>query len=82
MSNRAFTRTQLLDYVGKITETDYINSDMASDMAIDDLLETALDDLLKSYDDLKDEFEDFRHNVEENYKRPSREEEIGYHMNW
>lgn len=78
MSNRAFTRTQLLDYVGKITETDYINSDMA----IDDLLETALDDLLKSYDDLKDEFEDFRHNVEENYTRPSREQEIGYHMNW
>lgn len=22
------------------------------------------------------------HSVEENYTRPSREEEIGYHMNW
>lgn len=78
MINRTFTRTQLLDYVGKVTNTDYVNTDMS----VEDVLETALDDLLKYYDDLNDKFEDFRHNVEENYTRPSREQEIGYHMNW
>ena len=73
------TNVDLLNQVGKITMTDYQSDPEAS---MEDMLASALEDLLRYYDDLSDEFEGFKQNVEENYTRPSRKEEIGYNMNW
>lgn len=73
------TNIDLLKTIGKITMTDYQSDPEAS---MEDMLGSALEELLRYYDDLSDEFEDFKHNVEENYTRPSRKEEIGYNMNW
>lgn len=40
------------------------------------------EDLKDDYDSLEEEFEDFKQDVEDNYKPIPYEEQIGYNRNW
>lgn len=58
----ADTNVDLLKQVGKITMTDYLSN---PDSCMEDMLGSALEELLKYYDDLSDEFEDYQKRVEQ-----------------
>ena len=60
----------------------YLQEQLKKDIVSIDEILGLLEDLKGDYDSLEEEFEDFKKNVEDNYKPVSYEEQIGYSRNW
>lgn len=60
----------------------YLQEQFKKDIVSIDEILGLLEDLKGDYDSLEEEFEDFKQDVEDNYKPVSYEEQIGYNRNW
>ena len=64
----------LVESIGEITGVDYFWDE---DMSESDILFTALEDMKLEYKDKCNEFDDFRNEVEDNFRPLTRAEQIG-----
>lgn len=60
----------------------YLQEQFKKDIVSIDEILGLLEDLKGDYDSLEEKFEDFKQDVEDNYKPVSYEEQIGYNRNW
>lgn len=64
--------------IQEITITDYEGLDFVTKVLIkEDFIEPLIEDLLIAYDSLKEEFEDYKKNVADNYRQIPVAEQVG-----